>query len=220
MKKRLSPVVVAAAISCFLACAGDFVVTFILGALYPGYNFMYQSESYLGTSDSPVATYMNMWGVVLFFLLLIFAYGLKKTIFAEGKWQTVVVWFIILYGVGEGAGSGLFPYDHVNNTLTLSGKLHSFFGGVGGVAITLVPFVCVKIFSKNVSPNMNAYCGYAFFIGMIVGIMFLISGDGIIPYKGLWQRIFILNYHLFLSMLAGVMVKSELDKIVIAEKTI
>lgn len=220
MKNTSSPFIFISAISCFLACAGDFAVTFILGALYPGYNFIYQSESYLGTSESPVAAYMNVWGVVLCFLLIIFACGLKKTIFREGKWQAVGVWFIILYGIGEGAGSGLFPYDHVNNILTLSGKLHSFFGALGGVAITFVPFVCIKIFSKNTYPVMNACCRFAFFFGLIVGIMFLISGDGIIPYKGLWQRIFILNYHLFLSVLAGVMVKGELEKIGITEKPI
>lgn len=218
MGNTLYRVAFVSAVSCFLACAGDFVITFILGALYPGYNFICQSESSLGTSDSPVALYMNVWGVVFCFLLVIFAWGLKKTIFSIGKWQTIVVWFIILYGIGEGAGSGLFPYNHVNNVLTLSGKLHSFFGVLGGVAITFIPFACLKIFSEDAFPRMYAYCRFAFFGGLIFVMLFLTSEHGIIPYKGLWQRIFILNYHLFLSVLAVVMLKGVRETIIIPGK--
>lgn len=207
MKSALSPVIVVSAVSCLIVCAGDFVVTFTLGALYPGYNFIYQSESYLGTADSPVAVYMSVWGVVFCILLIIFAWGLRKTIFSAGKWEAVVVWSIVLYGFGEGAGSGLFPYDHVNNTLSFSGEMHSFFGALGGVAIALIPFSCSKIFSKDVLPRMNAYCWFTFFSGLFFIILFLLSRQGFVPYKGLLQRIFILNYHLFLSVLAVAMVK-------------
>lgn len=52
-------------VACFLACIGDFLVTFLLGSLYKEYNFIEQSQSFLGTSDSPVALYMNIWGVLL-----------------------------------------------------------------------------------------------------------------------------------------------------------
>lgn len=205
MKSALSPVIVVSAVSCLIVCAGDFVVTFTLGALYPGYNFIYQSESYLGTADSPVAKYMSIWGVVFCILLIIFAWGLRKTIFSAGKWEAVVVWSIVLYGFGEGAGSGLFPYDHVNNTLSFSGELHSFFAAVGGVAIAIIPFACSKIFSKDLFPRLNDYCVSAFVGGLVLITLFLLSKYGFIPFKGLLQRVFILNYHLFLSVLAVIM---------------
>jgi len=193
------------AIACFMAAGGDFVVTFILGAIYPGYDFVHQSESYLGTADSPVANYMNVWGVVFCLLLMVFAYGLRKTIFDSGVWPTVVVGCVLVYGLGEGAGSGLFPYNHVNGVLTLSGKLHSLFGGLAGIAIVFVPFACTKIFTKRSSPRMHAYSWFAFGSGLFLVIIFLISERGMIIYKGLWQRLFILDYHLYLSVLALVM---------------
>lgn len=205
MKSALSPVIVVSAVSCLIVCAGDFVVTFTLGALYPGYNFIDQSESYLGTADSPVAKYMSIWGVMFCILLIIFAWGLRKTIFSAGKWEAVVVWSIVLYGFGEGAGSGLFPYDHVNNTLSFSGELHSFFAAVGGVAIAIIPFACSKIFSKDLFPRLNDYCVSAFVGGLVLITLFLLSKYGFIPFKGLLQRVFILNYHLFLSVLAVIM---------------
>lgn len=208
MKGSLNEPAYLSAISCFLASGGDFIVTFTLGALYPGYNFIHQSESYLGTAESPVARYMNAWGIIFCLLLMFFAYGLRKTIFRKGVWQTIAVWCVLLYGLGEGAGSGLFPYNHVNGVLTLSGKLHSFFGGLGGIAITFIPFACSKIFSKETSPRVNAYSRFVFISGVIVVIIFLISRE-IIPYKGLWQRLFILDYHLYLSVLAVVMLKNR-----------
>lgn len=196
------------AIFCFLASAGDFVVTFILGALYPGYQFMYQSESYLGTDQSPVAAYMNVWGVVFCLLLMFFAYGLRRTIFNTGIWPTIAVLCIVLYGLGEGAGSGLFPYNHVNGSLTLSGKLHSLFGGIAGFAITFLPFACIKIFRKDTSPRMSGYSWFVLISGCVTAIVFLISERDIISYKGLWQRLFILDYHLYLAVLAVVMLKN------------
>jgi hypothetical protein len=197
------------AIAGFLACIGDFIVTFILGALYPHYNLLHQSESYLGTANSPVAIYMNAWGVVFCVLLIIFAWGLRKSIFNKGKWQKIVVWSIALYGIGEGAGSGLFPYDHVGNVLTLSGELHSLFGVLGGISIALIPFACSKIFSKVTFPTMHAYSWFVFSSGLLFIILFMISRHDLIPYKGLWQRIFILDYHLFLCAIAGLMMKKQ-----------
>ena len=194
--------------SCFLASGGDFVVTFSLGAQYPGYQFMYQSESYLGTDQSPVAVYMNAWGVVFCLLLMFFAYGLRRTIFNTGVWQTIAVLCVLFYGLGEGAGSGLFPYNHVNGVLTLSGKLHSLFGGIGGFAITFLPFACIKIFHKDTSPRMHACSWLVSSSGLVMVIVFLISERDIISYKGLWQRLYILDYHLYLAVLAIIMLRN------------
>ncbi len=197
------------AIAGILACLGDFIVTFILGALFPGYNLLHQSESYLGTAASPVAIYMNIWGVVFCLLLIIFAWGLRKSIFHKGKWQKIVVWCIALYGIGEGAGSGLFPYDHVGNVLTLSAKLHSLFGVLGGISLALIPLACTKIFSKATFPTMHNYSWFVFSSGLFFIILFMISEHDLIPYKGLWQRIFILDYHLFLCAIAVVMIRNR-----------
>ena len=78
LKKSLAPILIAAGVSGILASMGDFMVTSILGSLYPGYSFIHRPESYLGTSDSPVALYMNTWGLVFCFLLIFFAWGLRK----------------------------------------------------------------------------------------------------------------------------------------------
>ncbi|MBT1697303.1 DUF998 domain-containing protein [Fulvivirgaceae bacterium PWU4] len=191
-----------AVICCIVACAGDFVVTFILGAMYPGYDLIRDSESYLGTSGSPVAHLMNLWSVFFFLFLLLFAVGLGLTKLRQGFWEGVLVWLIAAYGAGEGLGSGLFPYDHVNGALTTSGTLHSISGAIGGTAVVFIPLVCLKIFPRKNYPGFGAYCMFTFFNGLFFIILFLLAHRGIIPYKGLLQRIFIFNYHVFIMMMA------------------
>lgn len=202
MKNKYSKFIVIAATCCFIACIGDFTITTVIGYFYKDYNFLTQSESYLGTSNSPVAIYMNTLGVIFSLLFVIYAYALRKTIFKEGLWQHVAVWLIVIYGVGEGAGSGLFPYNHIGNELTLSGKLHSFFSAVGDIAMVLLPFVLIKIFPKQMFPKLNLYAWFTGVSSPVLIIIFLLARQNIIPLKGLWQRLFLLDYYLLLIAIA------------------
>jgi uncharacterized protein DUF998 len=206
VKPTSSAFTVLAAASCFTACLGDFVVTFIIGYFYRGYDFINQSESYLGVSASPVAIYMKIWSVVFSLLFVVYAYALKRNIFAKGVWQTWVVWLIAIYGLGEGIGSGLFPYDHDGHELTLSGKLHSVFSAIGDAALVVVPFILLKIFPKTIYPKLNRYIRLVAFSGPVIIIMFLLARQNLLPVKGLWQRIYLLDYYLLLVSLSVYMV--------------
>ena len=59
-----------ALITSIVAAIGDFAVTTIIGLQYKDYNSLTDSQSDLGTYDSPVAIYMNTWEVILGLLLL------------------------------------------------------------------------------------------------------------------------------------------------------
>lgn len=202
MKQDNSLFIVAAAVCGWLACVGDFVITFFLESLYPGYNFIYQTESYLGTSDSPVASYMNVWGVTFFILVSIFAAGFSLAFLRQEKWAKTISLLIFLYGLGEGAGSGIFPFDHVNGKLTFSGLVHSVFSAAGVLSMVLVPVVALKLFPKRAFPRLNFYAMFTSFAGVFFILLFLASKLDMISYRGLWQRSFILVYHIFLTVLA------------------
>lgn len=202
MKNKSSTFILLAAVCCFIACMGDFAVTALIGYNYKEYNFLTQSQSYLGTANSPVAIYMNAWGVIFSILFLIYAYALRKTIFTKGRWQHIAVWLIAVFGFGEGAGSGLFPNNYNGNELSLSGKLHSIFSAIGDFAIVLLPFVLSKIFPKKVYPKLNAYIWFVGITAPILIIIFLFAKLNIVPQKGLWQRLFLLDYYLLLIVIA------------------
>lgn len=202
MNKKSPGFVFIGAVCCFIACIGDFVATFLLGFLYTDYNFLTQSESYLGTDDSPVAIYMAIWGVCFSLLFIVFAFVLRKTIFSSGFWQHVAVWLIVIYGLGEGAGSGLFPYNHIGDELTLPGKFHSFFSATGDIAMVLLPFVFMKIFPYRKYPKLNFYALVVGISGLVLILIFLLARENLIPLKGLWQRLFLLDYHSLLVVIA------------------
>ncbi len=202
MKSSSDGLITLGCFACILACAGDFLVTFILGFLYEGYHFIDQTESFLGTSDSPVAIYMTVWEVLFCFLLVTFALALKRALTPEMKWSSLAFWIVIFYALGEGLGSGVFPYNHIGGKLTFAGKLHSVSGAIGVGALIFLPFVFSKIYPKRSFPKLNFLSFTVFFSGLFFVMLFLISKAGIIQYKGLWQRIFLANYHIFMMVLA------------------
>ena len=191
-----------AASCCFVACIGDFAVTFLIGFFYRDYNSLTQSESYLGSSNSPVAIYMNTWGVIFSLLFAGYAYALRKTIFAKGLWQLIAVWLIVIYGLGEGIGSGLFPYNHIGNKLTLSAKLHNIFSIIGDAAMVFLPYVFLKLYPKRLYPGLHFFSWFVGITGPLLIIILNLSGQNIIPFKGLWQRIFLLDYYLLMMAVA------------------
>ncbi|MEI9918420.1 MAG: DUF998 domain-containing protein [Bacteroidota bacterium] len=191
--------------SCFLAAFGDFVVTFALGAYYPGYSALHEPESHLGIAGSPVAHLMNTWGLIFCLLLIVFSYGLFTKLPKKSFWINTVIICIVVYAIGEGAVSALFPFNHNNGELTASGWMHTIFGVFAGIAIASIPFAGTRIFPKNLWPRMNIYSMLSFWFGLILCFIFTISHSGIIPFMGLWQRLFIFDYHLYLSVLAIVL---------------
>lgn len=177
-------------------------MTFILGALYEGYHFVDQTESLLGTSDSPVAIYMTVWEVLFCLLLVIFALGLRRALTPGLKWPAFAFWIVILYALGEGLGSGVFPYDRIGTELTSSGKLHGVSGAIGVGALVFLPFVFSKIYPKCSFPKLNLFSSTLFVSGLLFVILYLLSKAGVIDHKGLWQRIFLANYHIFMIVVA------------------
>jgi len=195
-------------ISCLSASLGDFIVTFLLGSFYPGYNFISQTESSLGTLNSPVANYMNLWGVLFGLLLIVFGLGIRGTEFKKEKWGVILLWLIILYGIGEGFGSGLFPNNSIGNDHSIIPNTHNVFGAIGGFALALIPLAGSQLFAKKKYYKLNKYSKFVFIIGLVLILTYLLSRIGIIPYRGLWQRIFILHYHVYLIVLGVVIMNS------------
>ncbi|MEP7268917.1 MAG: DUF998 domain-containing protein [Saprospiraceae bacterium] len=189
-------------ISCLLACVGDFVVTFILGYYYEGYNFIEQSQSILGTSGSPVANYMNSWGIIFSFLFAVYAFCLRRTIFKYSKLQFIASCLVALYGFGEGIGSGMFPFEKENNAFTGIGWLHLLFSALGDIGLVLFPILSLQIFKSSEYPRLRKLALFLSISGPILIGCFLMTKFNTLPYRGLWQRLFLLNYYILLMSIA------------------
>ena len=201
-------------IACFTGCIGDFWLTYVLGEYDPGYSQLNNTMSALGISSSPVSDIISTWWIILGFLMILFAFGLGKAFDHNNKFVKIASWLVVLYGLGEGLGSGIFKADHVNNSMTLSAIMHEIMGGIGIAAILVLPLVMRKIIPKTKNPGFHTISLIVFFVGIFLLAMFLIR---FIPqeindtslYKGLWQRLFILDYYLYMIAIAVIMIKKQ-----------
>lgn len=204
----------AGSIACFIACIGDFWVTFTLGEYKPGYSHLIHTMSMLGVSSSPVSDIISAWWILLGFLIILFALGFARA-FKYKSWEVKVsTWLLILYGLGEGLGSGLFKADRLKDSLTLAGNVHEVMGAIGTISILLLPLLMTRIIPRSVNPAFPAFSGVVFIVGLVMLIMFMFRFssyqiEGLFIYKGLWQRLFVLDYYIYLITIAVIMIKMQ-----------
>ena len=208
MKEQSKFVIKTAALIGFLACLGDMSMTVIFGNRYPGYSQLHDTMSKLGASDSPVGFQMSLWWVILCFLFIAFAFGFRQLYYKNGKWFRTAFWLIVIYALGEGMGSGIFPANHDGNKLTLSLMIHDTLGGIGIGGIMVLPFALMKTISEKKANAFYRFSQIILYAGPVFLILFSIAkiltnpDNFIASYKGLWQRLLMLNYYVYLMVLA------------------
>ena len=207
-KKLIIPSVIA----CFTACAGDFLTTFILGSKYPGYSQLFNTMSSLGASESPVSFIVSLWWIILGVLIVFFAFGFRAAFLPGNKYVNVAFWLLIIYGLGEGIASGLFKADMVHDSMTVSYIIHDILGGAGVVAILVLPLVVQKIDKFSNNTGFRKLSCTIFMFGMLFQILFtfrFFGAGNAFPgkYTGLWQRLFLLVYYIYIITIAFRMIK-------------
>ncbi len=193
---------------CFLATAGDFIVMGIAGSIYPGYRMLHDTESMLGASNSPVSALVSTWWVILGVMFIIFGYGFRNLYKEPAALTKAASLLIILYGVGEGMGSGFFHADYVNGNLTLAGKIHDTLGGLGIAGMFILPLLIRKVIPRRQHPLLYSMTWPIIVAGGILLLLFSIAKlkdhpvEIITLWKGTWQRLLTLNFYVYLDLLA------------------
>jgi len=200
------------AIICIAVCIVEFVALFVLGSFYPGFNHWKDTMSSLGASNSPVSNEISTWWVIMGLLFILFGIGLRKAFSEKGLYSGIASWLIILYGVGEGIGSGGFKADHIANSLKTSAVIHDILGGIGVTAVLILPLIMQKVITRNEMPGFYRMSKIVFIAGIITVGLFLFRYSSnetnfFTLYKGLWQRLFMLNTYLYFSIIAFIMIK-------------
>jgi hypothetical protein len=205
--------IILSALAGILAAIIDLSSMFIFGICRLGYHSMNDTVSSLGASASPASDQISAIWIIVGILLIFFGLGFGKEFSAKGRFARIASWMIVLYGMGEGIGSGLFKA----NGPTISGMLHELFGSVGVIAILFLPLIMQQVITKKENPSFRILSHVVFVSGIICLILFLFrfSGDEtnfISVYKGLWQRLFILITYIYLLCIALLMIKKRLAK--------
>jgi hypothetical protein len=185
---------------------------FFLGTYYPGYSQLKSTMSSLGASISPVSDTMSAWWIIVGVLFIFFGVGVKLAFNEKGKYIKIASWLIILYGLGEGIGSGAFKADHIGNSLTTSAMIHDILGGIGVAAILILPLIMKTILSKTEFPYFHTMSTIVFYIGILMLLLFSFrlsdnKSNVLNIYQGLWQRLMMLNNYIYLTTIAIILFK-------------
>ena len=186
-----------------LALIGEIVVPLFLGKRYPNYSHLKDTVSELGVKTSPVSRLLNLWLVTFGFLTVIYALGLGRYLGYGLLSVKILVGCIVLFGIGAGVISGIFPLDPGGKDMTASAKIHHIFGGAGYMALLAVPFISLWLVERWIFK----LTGFGFFLsGSAFFVLFVLSEGERSPEicmgrSGLWQRFFLASNYLFLIIL-------------------
>ncbi len=199
MKRAEAQRLPAAYIAGLSAMTGDFIVTILLAFFYPGYDHFHLVMSELGTQQSPVALWVNLWWILGGCLFFPFALALRAAFAHRKKAAAAVMILILIFGVFAWVLGGVFPMEPGGVETTLSGKLHGIFGGLGYLALLLVPLVSIPL-AKDQFGKPGLWAAWLVFLAGLISFGLFISSEngpasGLLSLPGLWQRVFLgLNY--------------------------
>jgi hypothetical protein len=216
--KNSSKYIIVSAATCIIACAADSVSIFVFGTFFPGYNHLKDTISSLGSSISPVSDEISLLWVLLGLLFIFFATGIKKEFSGKEVYAKYASWLIILYGCGEEIGSGLFKADRLIDGMTTSAIIHDVLGGIGITAILILPLIMQKVIHTNEMHWFHRMSKIVFISGIVTSLFFLFrfltdEDNFFTIYKGLWQRLNLLNTYIYLTTIAILMIKRQKQQV-------
>ncbi len=182
-----------AAFAGIMIAACDLPFNGYLGLITPGYDWVIQSESALAEMNPVAAQWQAIWGVIFTLAFATYALGLWKAARVWGKpirWVAVVV---LIYGIGQGIGSGWMPLQHSGAQLTVQGVLHETFGGIGMLGLFIAPVIMLPVFTKKANPRRQRFTLIIVIISTVAAVLYLVTrvaGPEVVfwGWRGLWQR--------------------------------
>lgn len=201
-------------IAIIIICVGEFATMFIFGAFYPGYNQLKDTMSALGASKSPVSFEMSSWWILMGTFFILFGITFRKAFDKNLSYVKIASWIFIFYGIGEGIGSGAFKADHILNGYTTSLIIHDTVGGIGVLGILALPLIMMRIIPKEDNRSFHRLSKVIFVAGISMISLFLFrylpdKNNFFLIYKGLWQRLFMLNTYVYITVIAIIMIKEN-----------
>ena len=204
-------IILASPILLCIGCSADLVLLYIFGRQIPGYNQLSCTISSLGESASPISGSVTIWSVILGTIIILFGLTFREVFRGYGKLGLRASLLIIFYGFGENIASGVIKDDYVNGRLTAMAVLHNLLGGIGVIALLLLPLLMMKILTKEQFHGFYLFSRIVSVVGFISILLFsfrIINFDisSLNYYKGLWQRIFLVDYYIYFIAIALIMI--------------
>jgi len=153
------PLVIMLSILCITVCVADLIGLYLMGREFPGYSQASDTISLLGSPVSPVSNIASAWWIMLGIVFIAFAAGFYAEFRDKGRVALTAGILIAVYGLGDGMGSGLFKVDHSGGTMTIATIIHDAVGGIGIIAVLIVPLVVRRVFRREEHPSFYFFPG-------------------------------------------------------------
>jgi hypothetical protein len=208
-KPKYWPHIGVTALTALLVC--EIFTNILFPIYYPGYNWKTQSISYLGQDKSPILQWVKIWSISFSVGYTIFAFAFYYTFKNKGWLIGLASLLLIIYGLGEGIGSGFFPVSTTETTATTNAFLHNFFGGLADISLFTFPVILLKTFPFSGHKNLWTWTLVTYCLSLLFCSFFLIAKyqgiqSGFLLYKGLWQRMFVLCFYLYFFQVGRLMI--------------
>jgi hypothetical protein len=118
----------------------DIPIITLIGLLRPHFNSIERFASALGITGKPYSLVISGWWVLYGAMIVLFSLGLLWAAGRKSKIRWVGPLLIMMFGIFDGIGSGIFPCDAGCAGVTLVGKLHHIVSTLGISALLPAPF--------------------------------------------------------------------------------
>jgi hypothetical protein len=191
-----------------LVLCGELYIDLILTKQLPNYNSAIQTLSYIGAEGSPLAEVIKWWGVCHTLLFAVFAYGFYSAFEQKNAVVKMAVVILVIYGLGEGVGSGFFPVDAQHSgTVSTSFFLHNLFGGFADLVVFGLPTLVLRLFPKKYYERFHIQTwvcvgSVLLFSGLFMASKYFNLTSAIFEYRGLWQRCYMISFYIYFVFLS------------------
>lgn len=171
----------------------DLVLPFIFAKFYKGYSHKNMALSVLGSRQSPVKWFYNVWCILSG--LCFVACSIAIAILNANGFTIAIAVLLSIYGIACEIISGFFPLNEKREDVDLSSKIHGGFSAIGFMCLLPVPLLIGIYYIKDFAVPFISILSFAL---ALLFFCFFIMGDKdkfkdtAFAYEGLWQRLILL----------------------------
>jgi hypothetical membrane protein len=192
------------AVSGMCAASLDIPIITVIGELRPHYSSLERYASVLGVTGKPYAMIVSGWWILYGILLVIFSIGLLRSMERKNPLRWVGPVLIMIFGIFDGVGSGIFPCDPGCAGKTAIGRMHHVVSIVGTVALLPAPLFMWLAWRED--HRWKSYGRFTIVVQAAAVVFFFALGsarlDVVVAYfgkiEGLLQRMLYLVYYVWM----------------------
>ena len=188
-----------------LTVIGEFLLPWILGRYYEGYDNKTMAMSALGNPQSPVHIIYNSWLIWLGSYLTFVAVAYFLTTRTDHTILSVLLLISMgTFAIGAGLISGIFHVNENKDIVTAASKIHEISAAIGFMAFLVFPLLNGILAFKQENIILGVICLISFVLALIFFICF-IMGDKeqfqstMVRYEGMWERLALLSMYIPLA---------------------